>query len=229
MKLRNTLLAGAVATILAAPAFAQVQTLNAFENADVDTTFDLSFDALGINTTSRVIYTRFDLDIDPTEGTAAFTSYEQEIEPLTLPLGISTGRLKVEIISSEGSYNANFGTFETNDVYRITFENDLSFFGFESPVDFPAVSTGTVRNVGEDRFIDMDWQGAGQFENADNPSEPFEYNYACEVSTVVANNLASIPPIPTTQSCASGVLGIFGFATFGMGFMGMKRRIRRNR
>jgi len=229
MKLRNTLLAGAIAAILAAPAFAQNETLNAFENADVDTTFSLNFDDLGINTTSRVIYTRFDLDIDPTAGTAGFTNYEQEIEPLALPLGISTGRLKVEIISSEGTYNASFGTFETNDVYRITFENDLSFFGFQSPVEFPAVSTGTIRNVGEDRFIDMDWQGAGQFENADNPSEPFEYNYNCSVSTVVANDLAAIPPIPTTQSCASGVLGIFGFATFGMGFMGMKRTVRRRR
>ncbi len=229
MKLRNTLLAGAIAAILAAPAFAQSETLNAYENADVDSSFDLRFDGLGINTTSRVIYTRFNLDIDPTEGTAGFSSYVQEVEPLVLPLGISTGRLMIEIISSEGTYNRNFGTFETNDVYRITFENDLSFFGFESPVEFPAVSTGTVRNVGDERFIDMNWEGQGQFENADNPSEPFEYNYTCSVNTVVANDLASIPPIPTTQSCASGVLGIFGFATFGMGFMGMKRTVRRRR
>ncbi len=207
---------------------AEPKTLNAFEDGNVTTDFTLSFPSLGFDSTSNVFYTRFQLEIDEEAGTARFLDYNQQIESLTLPLGITTGRIGVRINQSEGTYDATTRTFETVDEYEITFENDLSFFGFVTPVIFPAVSKGTVvGGAAAARNVQMTWGGTGQFENADNPEQPFEYTYTCKVETVIGDEA---PPLPVPQqACADGIFSLFGFATMSLMFIGMKSRIRRRR
>lgn len=213
--------------VWAETAGAAPRTLNAFEDSRVTTDFTLSFPSLGIDSTSNVFYTRFKLEIDEEAGTARFVDYNQQIESLALPLGITTGRIGVRINQSQGTYDAATRTFETVDEYEITFEHDLGFFGFESPVIFPAVSKGTVvGGAAAARNVQMTWGGAGQFENADDPARPFEYSYTCKVETVVGDEA---PPLPVRQTCADGFFSLFGFAAMSLMFIGMKTRIRRRR
>lgn len=233
MKLRPPAAARIAALIgsvsLLAGARAEPTLLNAFENSEVTTDFTLSFPSLGINSTSNVFYTRFKLEIDEAAGTARFVDYNQQIESLTLPLGITTGRIGVRINKSDGTYDAATRTFETVDEYEITFENDLSFFGFTSPVLFPAVSQGTVTGgAAAARNVRMVWGGEGQFENADNPAEPFIYTYSCRVDTVIGPE-SETPPLPTANDCGSGLFSFFGLATMSLTFVGLRTSGRRRR
>ncbi len=229
MKRSSVLIAALIAAFAAAPAIGEVQTLNAYENGQVSTSFDLVFPELGINTTSEVFYTRFELDIDDDAGTARFKNYDQEIDSLAMPLGIQTGALRVRILQSSGTYDSFSGDFVTNDTYEITFANDLSFFGFESPVLLPATSRGTVTTQPDGRqLIEMNWEGEGELANSDNPAEPFVYTYSCRVNTIVAKDASEIPPIPT-RFCADGALSIFSLFGMGLFFGCMKRHVRRSR
>ncbi|MCB9852719.1 MAG: hypothetical protein H6819_06460 [Phycisphaerales bacterium] len=229
MKLRGLAAFVVLAGLSAAPAMAQnARTVFGYEDSDFETSFSLNFPALGITSSSKVFYTRFKLEIDELAGTARFTSYEQEIDPLILPLGISTGALRVQIQNSQGTYNSLTNTFVTNDDYNITFTNDLSSFGFESPVILPAVSEGRVTtDVNGDRFVEMDWQGDGELANSENPSEPYKFTYKCSTRSRLADSAEAVPALPTRNACGAGILSAFGLGLFG--FVGMKRNIRRRR
>ncbi|HPF41862.1 MAG TPA: hypothetical protein P5081_19125 [Phycisphaerae bacterium] len=229
MKLRGLPAFVMVLGLAAAPALAQsVQTLYGYEDADFETSFSLNFPDLGINSSSKVFYTRFNLDIDEAKGTASFKSYEQEIEPLILPLGISTGTLHVRIDNSEGTFNTTTNTFVTNDDYNITFTNDLRSFGFVSPVILPAVSEGRITtNADGDRFVEMSWEGQGELENSSNPQEPYKFTYTCNTRSRIASTLTDVPSLPTRSACGTGILSVFGLGF--VGFVGMKRNIRRRR
>lgn len=228
MKLRSLALSVVALGLLAAPALAEQTTLYGYEDVDYQTGFSLNFPELGIQSSSTVFYTRFKLDIDEDAGTARFVSYEQEIEPLVLPLGISTGTLKVRIQNSDGTYNKATGAFATNDDYNITFTNDLTAFGFESPVVLPAVSQGTIStNADGSRYVEMQWQGDGELANSQNPSEPYKFTYTCSTRTRLTDSVANVPALPTRDACGTGLAALFGGAF--VGFVGMKRSVRRRR
>lgn len=229
MKLRGLTAFVVLAGLSAAPAMAQdAKTVFGYEDSDFETSFSLTFPDLGITSSSKVFYTRFKMDIDESAGTARFTSYEQEIEPLILPLGISTGTLRVQIQNSEGSYNTFTDTFVTNDDYNITFTNDLTAFGFESPVVLPAVSEGRVTTEANgDRFIEMEWQGDGELANSENPSEPYKFTYTCSTRSRLADSADAVPALPTRNACGTGIFGALGLGF--VGFVGMKRNVRRRR
>lgn len=230
MKLRRLAASVVVLGLSAAPALAQnAQTvLYGYEDADFQTSFSLNFPGLGISSSSKVFYTRFNLEIDEDAGTARFTSYEQEIEPLTLPLGISTGTLRVRIQNSDGTFDKAADTFVTNDDYNITFTNDLTAFGFASPVVLPAVSEGVITTNAEgDRFVEMEWQGTGALENSENPSEPYAFTYTCKTRSRIATSAEAVPALPARDTCGTGLAALFG-AGF-VGFVGMKRNVRRRR
>lgn len=234
MKRTSAILTGLAAVAIACSnASAAATVLNAYENSDVVTGFNLNFPGLGIDSTSNVFYTRYQLEIDEDAGTARFVNYEQEIEPLLLPLGISTGRLSVRITSSEGTYDKATRTFRTNDVYEIRFTNDLSTFGFETPVNLPAVSSGKLdAAVGNVQHVEMNWSGDGELQNESKPDEPYQFTYSCKVNTTIAASAAEVPPLPTRSLCADGVFGIFGLAASSLMFAGLKvsnRRYRRQR
>ncbi len=229
MKVRNLFASVVVLGLGATSAMAQnAQTLFGYEDADFQTSFSLNFPELGIDSSSKVFYTRFNLDIDEDAGTARFVSYEQEIEPLILPLGISTGTLRVRIQNSDGTFNKATNTFETTDDYNITFTNDLSLFGFASPVVLPSVSEGRITtNADGERFVEMAWQGEGELENSENPQEPYKFTYSCSVRSRVADTADGVPALPTRDTCGTGIISLLGLGF--VGFVGMKRNIRRRR
>lgn len=219
----------AVSMMMVATAQAVPTVLYGVEDNEIQTQFTLNFPDLGLTTSSKVVATRFDLEIDEETGTARFTDYIQLVEPLLLPLGISTGPIQIRIVSSQGTYNTATRVFETNDEYEITFANDLSFFGFDSPVVIPSISRGTVDTDGgaaNARSVGMTWEGSGEMENSDNPSQPFKYSYVCE-STTLMSDPASRPPLPSVQVavpaqfCGTGTCGGAGLGMMAMMFAGM--------
>lgn len=227
----TSVLSAALIAAAFSPVNAEVVVMNAYENSSVSTSFELVFPDLGINSSSNVFFTRYKLEIDEERGTARFVDYIQQIDPLMLPLGISTGRLDIRITSSEGTYDAATQTFETQDVYEITFRNDLRTFGFESPVLLPAVSKGTLSGpAASARSVEMRWEGDGELANSENPAAPYKFTYTCRSTTTVAASAADVPPLPTRGLCAEGILSFFGFAAMGLMFAGLKasnRRLRR--
>jgi len=216
--------------------------LTTVEDSEEQTAFTLDFPDLGITSSSRVIATRFNLEIDDETNTARFTEYFQLVESLTLPLGITTGPITVRIVSSEGAYSPSNQEFETVDLYEISFTNDLSAFGFESPVVIPSRSRGTVAGgAASARSVGMVWRGTGELANSSNPDEPFKYTYTCESKTVVTLP-ENVPPLPSVsafqtpqQLCGAGsgacgptgLVSVAGLVT-GFGLMRI-RPIRRRR
>ena len=217
-------------TLLVSGVQADPTTLNAFEDQEVRTNFTLDFPSLGITRTSKVFFTRFKLELDEEAGTARFLEYNQEIDSLDLRLGINTGPIQVRILESRGAYDPDTRTFETQDVYEILFTNDLTSFGFESPVILPAVSSGTVTGgVANAQRVEMQWEGGGEFENASNPAEPFLFKYVSRISTIIAASEADVPALPTRDTCGTGLFSLFGFLTMSLMFVGMKANVRRRR
>ena len=75
-------------------------------NPTVPSAFALDFGAFG-RSIGHISFMDIELEIDADTGEARFERYYQEVDPLTLPGGISTGNLTIEILagSSSGTYN----------------------------------------------------------------------------------------------------------------------------
>lgn len=217
---------------------AATTTVHAYEDVEAENHFTLTFfgdtPEENLVTTSKVVATRLSLDIDEENSTARFTEYYQIVEPLTLPLGISTGNIIVQIKTSSGTYDRDTGDFTTHDEYEISFTNDLSFFGFTSPVIIPSESHGNL-NGGPSaaRTIGMTWEGQGELENSDDPSNPFKYTYVC-TSTSKIGDPSTFPPLPQIDSgaCGAGLCGVTGLLpmlAFAVGLAMMKVNVARRR
>src|SRR5262249_42554106 len=125
--------------------------------------FTLDFGVFGVSN-AEIASTTMELAVDPVTEQARLGSYHQQIAPLTLPGGISTGHLTVEIVpgSSAGAFTrgAATGRFNTAEIYRIHFTGDLSAYGMTSPIDLPGASAGVARFTSSTAgTIDMDWDG----------------------------------------------------------------------
>ncbi len=215
---------------------AQSRTLQLVENNEVESSFTLDFSDLGFSTQSRVISTRFRLDIDETAGTARFLSYDQVVEPLILPgatpdQGISTGEMTIRIPpgSSSGTYNPRTRTFTTNDTYEISFTGDLSAFGLTSPVLLPSTSVGSIEGgVANAREIDMNWSGIGQLDNPAAPSMPLRFNYTSHVNTLIDQPAVALTLNDLFSSlCGGGMATLMPLMILGMWSMKHRRRSRR--
>lgn len=231
-----TLLALAAAILLpAGAARATGQVLYAMENNDAVNEFSLTFPDLGITTTSKIVATRYTLEVD-IDGTARFTDYYQLVEPLSLPLGISTGALTIRIKSSDGTYDPGTSAITTRDQYEISFTNDLSAFNFDSPVVIDGSASGILKNsVADARLMNFSWQGSGSIPNTTTPSEPYKYTYTCTTSTRFGSP-DTFPPIPSVSAnlCGAGTCGSTGGLAmvplmFGMAAMKIRLRGRRRR
>lgn len=151
--------------------------------------FELDFGALGgkavggITRTDVVMRYQFD-DAAPD---ARFLAYDQDVNELILPGGISTGAIRVEILTSQFSDlefdpATGVGEFTTDDLYAVHFEGDLSMFGIESPFILPSVSTGTIEfETAATGNIDMEWEGSGQL----GEGGPV-FTYRCVIHTIFA-------------------------------------------
>lgn len=175
-------------------ASAQELSIVAGDNPAVPSAFSLNFGEMGGVSTANIALTDIELAVDADAGTARFARYYQEVAPLALPGGISTGNLVIEVLegSSNGVYDESTRTFATDEVYVIHFDGDLSAFGLESPVYLPGASAGEVSLATlEGGTIVMDWTGEGQLANPFDPQTPLEFGYTCTVN-------AAFTPAPAT-------------------------------
>lgn len=158
------------------------------ENPAMISAFTLDFGVnLGGVASGLIARTDYAIEVDADFASARFTTYRQEVEPITLPGGFSTGNLLIEIVpdSSFGTYNAQTGLFVTEELYSISFEGDLSAFGLVSPVILPSSSTGilSINPTGESE-INLNWIGEGVLANPFNPQELISFDYSCSVNTL---------------------------------------------
>ncbi|MCZ6539664.1 MAG: hypothetical protein O6922_07545 [Chloroflexi bacterium] len=227
-------LCGLVATLaMAASAQGQGVTVDTVNDPDPanQSGFTLSFPDLGITTSSNVVNTNISIEIDEQAGTARFLKYSQLVEPLLLPAAdgsmISTGDITINIKTSNGTFNSATQTFRTNDVFVITFTNDLSAFGLTSPTELPSVSTGTISNtVNDAQRIDMVWAGSGEIGD---PNQPLRFEY-------ISSNFTIIDPLPLLTAfqsliatlCGPGTASMVSFMFLGLWMMkaGVRRRRR---
>lgn len=133
----------------------------------------------GQRSTAQISDTHFELQVEPVVGSARFVRYDQQIQPLTLPGGYSTGDITVHIVpgSSSGTYDAETGAFSTTEQYEISFTGDLSPIGLFSPVVLPSSSNGTVTG-GDNGTIQLLWGD----ENVQ--VGPLVFSYTCEVNAL---------------------------------------------
>lgn len=172
--------------VVAAQAAPTVQVV-AEQDPNVSSFFTLTFADFGVEETAFVSATDITLELDPNRGRARFLNYHQDIDPLTLPGGFSTGDLTVDIVDTlGGSFNNLQGEFATQDLYSIAFTGDLSEFGIESPFELPSPSEGVISfEAGIDGSITIIWEGSGQLANPFDPNEPLAFAYTCEVHTQI--------------------------------------------
>lgn len=168
---------------------AEPLTLQTTEDPLEISTFSLNFGEYGGVSSAMIARTDYELQMDTVMGTARFASYYQEVEPLTLPGGASTGNIVVEVVegSSTGTYDLRSGVFSTNELYAVHFDGDLSMFGLTSPVLLPGASTGFVAlDAQSGGTITMEWAGEGALANPFDPQSLINFTYTCRVNTVFA-------------------------------------------
>jgi len=169
--------------------------LPATQNPAGNSAFVLDFGAMGGVATARITQTDLTLEVDADAGGARFASYLQHVDALTLPGGISTGDITVQIVpnSSTGSYDRLAGEFVTNDTYAVHFTGDLSAFGLTSPVYLPSTSSGKVTlSSRAGGSVIMDWTGEGQLANPFDPGTLINFSYTCSMDTAFAPDVASM-------------------------------------
>lgn len=179
-----------VAATFPSLAGAQSFNLSASNHSDVPSFFTLDFGPGIPHAVANISSTDYVLNINSTLGTARFVSYHQEIEPLILPGGISTGDITVDVVpgTSVGTFNHNTGEFNTTETYRIHFTGNLAPLGLVSPVDLPGDSAGTITFLpGRTGDIHSEWIGSTLIGA---PGFQFPVNYACTVNTHFEPSLA---------------------------------------
>ncbi len=167
------------------------EILAAQNNPADPSSFSLDFGPeMGGISSATITSTEYLLRIDAQGGTARFVNYYQQVEPLTLPGGISTGNIVVQIVpgSSTGTFDPATGEFTTSEQYEIHFGADLSLFGLVSPVTLPSASVGVVDSTGSPATIEMIWDGVGQLANPADPANPITFTYQCRVNTLYNQN-----------------------------------------
>jgi len=174
--------------LFVAGARAETFRVNAREDPQEVSAFTLDFgEALGGVASGMIALTDYTLQVDSTNGSARFVDYYQEIEPITLPGGVSTGDIVVTVVdgTSDGTFDVASGRFDTAEDYAIYFDGDLSMFGLESPVILSSTSSGTV-NLGsiDGGSINFQWVGDGDLANPYDPNQRLNFSYTCTVNTV---------------------------------------------
>ena len=149
------------------------------QESGIESKFEFVFpvgDGTFLRSEALISNTDMELEVDGIGGTAKFVRYDQDIHPLYLPGGLSTGAIRVEVTSSTGVYDRATGDFVTDDEYLIHFEGDLSDMGLFSPIPLPSQSVGTIDiGTGIVGRISMNWAGS----SVDNPTIPFDFSYLC--------------------------------------------------
>lgn len=179
----------AVGLLVAAPALAAVVTVDNDQDPNQVSSFTLDFGDLGLVTTAEITQTDYTIELATDDLDAHFVNYQQDVDPLILPGGFSTGAIHIEIVdgSSVGTIDLLNREFATADLYAIHFEGDLSAFELESPVLLPGAATGTFSFDADGKgYISMAWDGQSELQNPADPTQFIVFNYTCAVNTTFA-------------------------------------------
>ncbi len=181
----SKLAAGLLCGLTAAASLQADVLLQGTQDPAFQSAFTLDFGAYGGTRTAEITSTNYTLSTDPIGRTAQFVSYHQDVQPLELPGGISTGNITVTIQQSlPGNYDPGTGVFSTNDIYLIYFTADLSMFGLYSPVALPGSANGTITYTSAAAGnIYSAWSGQGELQNPGDPGNPFYFSYDCTTHT----------------------------------------------
>jgi hypothetical protein len=171
--------------LLVAQAAGAPLTLNTEQNPALESSFTLDFGEYGGARTALISGTEFDLEIDPANANAQFLNYSQNVDPLTLPGGFSTGNIAITIDESlSGEFDRTTGVFTTNDVYAIHFDGDLSAYGIESPFILPGSASGVVSfDSVSTGYADMEWEGEAMLESPFR-ADKIVVKYTCSIRGV---------------------------------------------
>jgi hypothetical protein len=183
---------------------AKASPISLFAEMDQETpsSFTLDFGEFGGRTSSYVQMTDVELQVDADVESARFVYYYSEVEPLTLPGGISTGDLTIVMVegSSAGTYNRLTGEFTTSEIYAIYFTGDLSPYGLESPVYLPSESSGIVTfDADLGGHISRHCIGSGQMVNPFDPLTLINFAYTCSLNALFAPEAKALVDLVLTS------------------------------
>lgn len=188
---RAAVLLAATMTVFAATTAgaAEPSFIIAKDSADNPGSFTLDFVDIGFQSAGDITRTQQALRFDGETGLVSFIHYDQDVNEIILPGGISTGAMRVEILESEGVFfDPDTGEFETDDLYAVHFEGDLSPFGITSPFVMPGASSGVIEYTTEDGGeVVMAWEGEGFLPNPEDPESPFRFSYTCDMNNDFSN------------------------------------------
>ncbi|MDO8629833.1 MAG: hypothetical protein Q7R41_05020 [Phycisphaerales bacterium] len=179
----------ALSALAAAPALGASVRVAAGQDPSEVSSFALNFGEFGGVASALIARTDFELEIDTAARTARFNRYDQDIDPLMLPGGISTGNIRVEVVpnSSTGAFNPATGEFATSEVYAIHFDGDLSAFNLHSPVLLESNSSGIVAlEIESGGSVVMEWSGGSELANPFDPTTLIPFTYTCVVNAAFA-------------------------------------------
>ncbi len=177
--------AGAACLVMTAAVQAQPVTLLAQQDQSQVSSFTFDFGEFGGVASARITDTDLAIDVDTGIGSAEFVEYSQQVDPITLPGGISTGNLQIEIVpgTSSGTFDALTGEFATTELYAIHFDGDLSAYQLESPVYLEGNSMGSVALTTDlGGSVALEWSGSGELVNPYDPNSSISFSYTCSLA-----------------------------------------------
>ena len=155
-------------------------------NAENSFTVEFPGELGGGTQTADIPHTEMVLELLPDLSSARLLNWFQQVDPFDL-LGISTGDITITLGGpSIGSFDDMTGEFATEESYQIFFDDsELVELGFDSPYLIPASSAGVITFVDSTNgTVAMEWEGVGELENPDDPSNPFLFTYSCVVNAL---------------------------------------------
>jgi len=181
--MRKTILAGIVVVGSLIPTFlaAEPVVLKAnFDSTAGPNQYVVDFSSLGGDTSILSITGgSFEIETDAAAGTARLLSWRQDVDPIEIVPGMSTGPIVVtmqEGSGEQGTYDATTKQFEASATFLINFDDtQLKEFGFASPMPLVGTEKGNIYGVGSIGSISMYLEGEGTVQG-------LTFTYTCQTT-----------------------------------------------
>jgi hypothetical protein len=181
--MRHTILSGIVVLGSLAPAFvaAEPVVLKAhFDAAAGPNQYRVDFSSLGGDTLIlSVTGGSFEIETDAEAGTARLLAWHQDVDPIEIVPGMSTGPIVVtmqEGSGAAGTYDATTRQFEATATFLIDFDDSqLADLGFSSPMVLVGTERGNIYGVGSIGSIGMYLEGEGTVQG-------LPFTYTCQTT-----------------------------------------------
>lgn len=121
----------------------------------------------------------FELQTDADAGTARLLSWRQDVEPIEILPGLSTGPIEITMepgSGDQGTYDASSNQFSASATFLINFDDtQLQEFGFTSPMPLVGTERGSIYGAGSIGSIQMFLEGEGTVQGQ-------SFNYTCQTT-----------------------------------------------